>query len=467
LRQSKGHIYEDSNSIGHISQNATHDQHSRKTSCHKIRRISRFITIFSKMKELSKANMERLIEQHHRQNILKRAIFLPNDGCYLHQDGVLANISVVSYYDSSTNGKNRDRSDSLTTTGTNSSYSDDEAKLITPTALRTNSASSTNSMTVNVQAMSTNSLQYHRASSSAASIGAIKSNISIGNNIHTGSVKVTTSNKTSVKHTGNSRIVKRPIRFPKDKRQSKTRTKKVKYALSLDGYSVKDAEFLPYHLLEEGECTVDDEEYQCTGDDFIELGEILGIKLDNYAEFLPYFPLEEGDFLPHFILKEEWFGYNEKEKYIIDDEKEKCTVDDEEDQCTDDNEEVQCTDKDVLFGRGGKINQNPGNIKFRERAEHNRIEYNSTTSKKIKNRISRELVAEMKKGGARFLKEQNGKYFKVGFDKEVISKASQVLRESPEKGKKKRAELKDRESPEKGKKKGAELKEKKKLSVTK
>jgi len=86
------------------------------------------------------------------------------------------------------------------------------------------------------------------------------------------------------------------------------------------------------------------------------------------------------------------------------------------------------TDNDILFGRGGYTNTNPGNIRFREEALELRPHYELLT-KAEKYDISVVLIETMKNEKRRFLeKASDGKWHEVD-DKGARKKASQALRE--------------------------------------
>jgi hypothetical protein len=105
---------------------------------------------------------------------------------------------------------------------------------------------------------------------------------------------------------------------------------------------------------------------------------------------------------------------------------------------------MQCTNKDVLCGRGRAINEHPGNVVFRELAKQFRTNYKAPeTTCREKREIAQEFVNMTKVDGAKFLKMDNGVYKEVHPD-DVLSKAKQVLRESPEDGAKKREIAKEK-----------------------
>eukprot|EP01082_Thalassiosira_pseudonana_P011442 g10061.t1 g10061 contig4:1148015-1149256(+) len=86
------------------------------------------------------------------------------------------------------------------------------------------------------------------------------------------------------------------------------------------------------------------------------------------------------------------------------------------------------TPDDVLFGRGGKTNTHPGNIRFRQHALELRSWYEQS-SKEEKQRISELLVEGVKSEGHRFLERgSDGDWHEV-IGNGARKKASQALRE--------------------------------------
>ena len=86
------------------------------------------------------------------------------------------------------------------------------------------------------------------------------------------------------------------------------------------------------------------------------------------------------------------------------------------------------TPDDVLFGRGGKTNTHPGNIRFRQHALELRSWYEQS-SKEEKQRISELLVEGVKSEGHRFLEcGSDGDWHEV-IGNGARKKASQALRE--------------------------------------
>lgn len=85
------------------------------------------------------------------------------------------------------------------------------------------------------------------------------------------------------------------------------------------------------------------------------------------------------------------------------------------------------TDQDVLFGRGGYTNNNPGNIHFRAEALRLRPWYESST-KEEKYEISNLLLESVLSKGGRFLERKDGEWYEV-IGGGARRKASQALRE--------------------------------------
>ncbi len=89
----------------------------------------------------------------------------------------------------------------------------------------------------------------------------------------------------------------------------------------------------------------------------------------------------------------------------------------------------EISDDDVLFGKGGRINQHPGNIKLREKVHAFHSVYDRS-DKRTKTAISWSILEEIKREGARFLeKGGDGKWRQVINDKAARMKISQALRE--------------------------------------
>jgi hypothetical protein len=95
----------------------------------------------------------------------------------------------------------------------------------------------------------------------------------------------------------------------------------------------------------------------------------------------------------------------------------------------DQSHQINPTKNDILLGRGGHSNNNPGNKYFREKALELRPVYEACVSKEEKYRISEDLVKCMKVENRRFLqKNSDGQWYEV-IGNDVRKKASQVLRE--------------------------------------
>ena len=95
----------------------------------------------------------------------------------------------------------------------------------------------------------------------------------------------------------------------------------------------------------------------------------------------------------------------------------------------DESRDIEPTEDDVLFGRGGHINKNLGNIRFRAKALELCAWYESCETKDEKTHISNVLLESVTSQGHRFLEKS-----KDGLWHEVIGngarkKASQALRE--------------------------------------
>ena len=84
---------------------------------------------------------------------------------------------------------------------------------------------------------------------------------------------------------------------------------------------------------------------------------------------------------------------------------------------------------DVLLGRGGQTNSNPGNIKFRDLVSKYRMAY-CTAPKGDKGALARYLCNYVRSKGGRFLRkeESNGNWYEVG-DEKAVMKCGQALRE--------------------------------------
>mmetsp|Transcript_3897 Transcript_3897/g.5951 ORF Transcript_3897/g.5951 Transcript_3897/m.5951 type:complete len:295 (-) Transcript_3897:163-1047(-) len=85
---------------------------------------------------------------------------------------------------------------------------------------------------------------------------------------------------------------------------------------------------------------------------------------------------------------------------------------------------------DVLCGRGGKINEHPGNVRFRAIVEQYKEQYNLASNKNNKANISRDVVGQIYDVGGRFLKKDamTNLWFEEDLD-HALKKTSQALRE--------------------------------------
>lgn len=87
------------------------------------------------------------------------------------------------------------------------------------------------------------------------------------------------------------------------------------------------------------------------------------------------------------------------------------------------------SDNDVLFGRGGRINEHPGNKKFRAIVNTYKNHYNNQRSKREKRKIINEVIDRIKSMGGNFLeKGPSGNYIEQKREK-AFKKTSQALRE--------------------------------------
>jgi hypothetical protein len=89
----------------------------------------------------------------------------------------------------------------------------------------------------------------------------------------------------------------------------------------------------------------------------------------------------------------------------------------------------ELTSADVLYGRGGWTNTNPGNIFFRALVDEYRMEY-ATAGRGNKTGVSVKIVRLIRNSQGRFLKkdEDDDLWFEVG-DQKAIEKTGQTLRE--------------------------------------
>jgi len=87
------------------------------------------------------------------------------------------------------------------------------------------------------------------------------------------------------------------------------------------------------------------------------------------------------------------------------------------------------SDNDVLFGRGGRINEHPGNKKFRAIVNTYKNHYNNQRSKREKRKIINEVIDRIMSMGGIFLeKGPSGNYIEQKREK-AFKKTSQALRE--------------------------------------
>jgi hypothetical protein len=88
--------------------------------------------------------------------------------------------------------------------------------------------------------------------------------------------------------------------------------------------------------------------------------------------------------------------------------------------------------RDVLCGRGGRINTHPGNVTLRELVSLRQLEYLSETTKKLdKAYIAAEIVATIRaQYGGRFLRQnaEDQYWYEIG-DERAVRKVLQALRE--------------------------------------
>ena len=88
-------------------------------------------------------------------------------------------------------------------------------------------------------------------------------------------------------------------------------------------------------------------------------------------------------------------------------------------------------ESDILCGRGGKSNHNPGNKRFRQVVSEMKATYRSTEAKNSKTSLSRSIVDHVCESGARFVKKDGatGRYYVLS-KAEAQKKTSQALRET-------------------------------------
>jgi len=89
---------------------------------------------------------------------------------------------------------------------------------------------------------------------------------------------------------------------------------------------------------------------------------------------------------------------------------------------------TQVTHQDVLLGRGGNINQHPGNVQFRAWVAARKEEYNTATDKVAKALIAAEIVDLVTDQGGRFLQKDGTNWTEVRRSRR-IGKTCQALRE--------------------------------------
>lgn len=99
------------------------------------------------------------------------------------------------------------------------------------------------------------------------------------------------------------------------------------------------------------------------------------------------------------------------------------------------------TNKDVIAGRGGKSNKHVGNMEFLKYARYLQPEYGQLV-KEAKWRLTEQLIDSVHAWGGRFMEfDETGRWYEIEH-KAAYTKASQALRETPEKVHAKRARLK-------------------------
>lgn len=102
---------------------------------------------------------------------------------------------------------------------------------------------------------------------------------------------------------------------------------------------------------------------------------------------------------------------------------------------------------DVLFGRGGVANHNPGNVKFRELVDKRKEEYKAAKQGE-KGSIARDIVKAWRAlapPGQFLKKEEITKLWSDVGDEMAVQKTSQTLRESKKKKKKKKKDNKKKD----------------------
>lgn len=85
---------------------------------------------------------------------------------------------------------------------------------------------------------------------------------------------------------------------------------------------------------------------------------------------------------------------------------------------------------DVLCGRGGGINNHPGNVNYRSIVHIYKTDYNLATNKQVKSEIARTVIRKVRelKPPGRFL-EKNNLVYQVVSEEQAMKKTSQALRE--------------------------------------
>lgn len=98
------------------------------------------------------------------------------------------------------------------------------------------------------------------------------------------------------------------------------------------------------------------------------------------------------------------------------------------------NQDVQLIESphknDVLCGRGGGINNHPGNVNYRSIVHIYKNDYNLATNKQVKSEIARTVIKKVRelKPPGRFL-EKNNLVYQVVSEEQAMKKTSQALRE--------------------------------------
>ena len=117
---------------------------------------------------------------------------------------------------------------------------------------------------------------------------------------------------------------------------------------------------------------------------------------------------------------------------MSDDEMEDVAMNVKENAASSQNIEIEVHDNDVLCGRGGDININPGNIKYRKTVETNKRVYLTSRFKREKRIIAERIVKDIKRQSpsGRFLTRdvKDGPWREIS-DEKARDKVSQALRE--------------------------------------